>query len=133
MSVERRVLKSVSELSMFKYLLFFYLIFFILSVIVTVVIGLIAWVGLSSYGFDINSILESSGLGNTGLLFSFFGGGSVITIAILIIGGLIASVLYAGIGTVMVWIMNVVLKISGGIELRFLPEKEEQAKIKISP
>jgi len=133
MSVERRVLKSVSELSMFKYLLFFYLIFFILSVIVTVVIGLIAWVGLSSYGFDINSILESLGLGNTGLLFSFFGGGSVITIAVLIIGGLIASVLYAGIGTVMVWIMNVVLKISGGIELRFLPEKEEQAKIKISP
>jgi len=133
MSVERRVLKSVSELSMFKYLLFFYLIFFILSVIGTVVIGLIAWFGLSSYGFDINSILESSGLGNTGLLFSFFGGGSVITIAVLIIGGLIASVLYAGIGTVMVWIMNVVLKISGGIELRFLPKKEEQAKIKISP
>jgi hypothetical protein len=30
----------------------------------------------------------------------------------------------------MVWIINVVLKIIGGIELRFLPGKEAEAKAK---
>jgi hypothetical protein len=131
MNVERRVLRSISEFSMFKYLLIFYVIFFILSVIVMAIIGLIAWLGLSSFGVDINSILTSLGLENIGI-FNFFGGGTVITIVVLIVGGLIASVFYAAIGTLMVWIMNVVLRISGGIELRFLPKREEEVRIKES-
>ena len=131
MAVERKVLRSISELSMFKYLLIFYLIFFILSVIVMAVIGLIAWLGLSSSGIDINSMLASLGLEDTGIA-GFLGGGTVITIVISIVGGLFASVFYAAFGTLMVWIMNVILRISGGIELRFLPGKEEKISIKES-
>ena len=41
-------------------------------------------------------------------------------IVLSIVGGLIASVFYAAFGTLMVWIVNVVLRISGGIELRFI-------------
>lgn len=129
MAVERKVLRSISELSMFKYLLIFYLIFFILSVIVMAIIGLIAWLGLSSSGIDINSMLASLGLGDLGIS-RFLGGGMVITIVISIVGGLFASVLYAAFGTLMVWIMNVILRISGGIELRFLPGKKEKISIK---
>jgi len=131
MAVERKVLRSISEFSMFKYLLFFYLIFFILSVIVMAVIGLIAWLGLSSSGIDIEGMLANLGLGDMGIS-RFFGKGMVITIAISIVGGLLASILYAAFGTLMVWIMNVVLKISGGIELRFLPGKEGKVSIKKS-
>lgn len=131
MAVERKVLRSISELSMFKYLLIFYLIFFILSVILMAVIGLIAWLGLSSFDIDINSMLASLGLGDTGIS-GLLGGGIVITIVISIVGGLLASVFYAAFGTLMVWIMNVILRISGGIELRFLPGKEEKISIKES-
>ena len=130
MVVEKKVLRSISEFSMFKYLLVCYLIFFILSAIVMTIIGLIAWFGLSSFGFDINGILNSLGFGNIGLLFDFFGGGTAITIIVLVVGGLVASVFYAAVGTLIVWIINVVLKITGGIELRFLPRKEEEVKVK---
>lgn len=130
MAVERKVLRSISEFSMFKYLLIIYLIFFILSVIVMAIIGLIVWRGLSSFGIDnINSILASLGLGNINIS-DLFGRGMIIGIVISIVGGLIASVFYAAVGTLVVWIMNVVLKISGGIELRFLPGKEEKISIK---
>ena len=131
MAVERRVLKSVSEFSMFKYLLFFYLLFFLLSVIVMSIIGFIAWMILSASGAGMNNILDLFGLGNLPI-FSFLGGASIITIVILIIGGLFASVLYAAVGTFIVWIMNVVLKMSGGIELRFLPGKKEEVIVKTS-
>lgn len=130
MAVERRVLRSISEFSMFKYLLIFYVIFFILSVILMAIIGLIAWLGLSSFGIDnINSMLASLGLGNIDIT-NYFGRGMIIGIVISVVGGLIASVFYAAFGTLMVWIMNVILKISGGIELRFLPGKEEKISIK---
>ena len=130
MAVERKVLRSISEFSMFKYLLIIYLIFFILSVIVMAIIGFIVWRGLSSFGIDnINSILASLGLGNINIS-DFFGRGMIIGIVISIVCGLIASVLYAAVGILFVWIMNVVLKISGGIELRFLPGKEEKISIK---
>ncbi|MBM3702388.1 MAG: hypothetical protein FJW63_05290 [Actinobacteria bacterium] len=130
MAVERRVLRSISEFSMFKYLLIFYVIFFILSVILMAIFGLIAWQGLSSFGIDnINSMLASIGLENIDIT-DFFGRGMIIGIVISVVGGLIASVFYAAFGTLMVWIMNVILKISGGIELRFLPGKEEKISIK---
>ncbi len=128
MAVERKVLRSVSEFSMFKYLLVFYLIFFVLSAIVMTIIGLTAWFGLSSFDININSILESLGLGSIGALFNFFGWGTTVTIIVLVVGGLIASVFYAAIGTLVVWIVNVILKITGGVELRFLPRKEEIAE-----
>ena len=130
MAVERRVLRSISEFSMFKYLLIFYVIFFILSVILMAIFGLIAWQGLYSFGFDkVNSMLASIGLENIDIT-DFFGRGMIIGIVISVVGGLIASVFYAAFGTLMVWIMNVILKISGGIELRFLPGKEEKISIK---
>jgi nitrate reductase NapE component len=126
MDVERKVLRSVSELSMFKYLLVFYLIFFILSVILMGILGLIVWLGFSSFGVDINSVLEGFGLGNlSSYNFSLLGGG-VITIIMLIASGLFASVFYAAVGTLAVWIMNVVLRIIGGVELRFLMKKEKE-------
>jgi len=126
MDVERKVLRSVSELSMFKYLLVFYLIFFILSVILMGILGLIVWLGFSYFGVDINSVLEGFGLGNlSSYNFSLLGGG-VITIIMLIASGLFASVFYAAVGTLAVWIMNVVLRIIGGVELRFLMKKEKE-------
>jgi hypothetical protein len=130
LAVERKVLRSIGEFSMFKFLLVFYLIFFILSTIVLTIIGLIAWFGFSSFGIDINGILTSLGLANLEVLFSFFGGGTVVTIIVLVVGGLVASIFYAAVGTFIVWIINVVLKIIGGIELRFLPRKEAEAKVK---
>lgn len=130
LAVERKVLRSISEFSMFKYLLVFYLIFFILSAIVLTIIGLIGWLGLASFGVNINSILASLGLGNIGVLFSFLGGGTVVTIIVIVVCGLVASIFYAAAGTLVVWIINVVLKITGGIELRFLPGKEVETKVK---
>ena len=121
-NIERKVIRSISELSSFKFLLVFYLIFFILSVIIMGIIALLAWAGLSSFGINIPDILNSLGLGNLGLGnlgLANIGGGSVLYIVLSIVGGLIASVFYAAFGTLMVWIVNVVLRISGGIELRF--------------
>jgi hypothetical protein len=122
-NIERKVVRSISELSSFKFLLVFYLIFFILSVIIMGIIALLAWAGLSSFGINIPDMLNSLGLGNLGLGnlgLANIGGGSVLYIVLSIIGGLIASVFYAAFGTIMVWIVNVVLRISGGIELRFI-------------
>ncbi len=122
-NIERKVMRSISELSSFKFLLVFYLIFFIISVIIMGIVALLAWAGLASSGLNITDILNSFGLGNLG--FANFGlanisGGSVLYIVLGIVGGLIASVFYAAFGTLMVWIGNVILKISGGIELRFI-------------
>ena len=117
-NIERKVVRSISEFSSFKFLLVFYLIFFILSVIIMGIIALLAWAGLSSFGLNVNDILQSLGLGDLGWL--NIAGGSVLYIVLAIVGGLIASVFYAAFGTLMVWIVNVILKISGGIEIRFI-------------
>ena len=117
-NIERKVIRSISELSSFKFLLVFYLIFFIISVIIMGIVALLAWAGLSSSGINIPDMLNSFGIGNFGL--ANLGGGSVLYIVLAIVGGLIASVFYAAFGTLMVWIGNVVLRISGGIELRFV-------------
>ena len=122
-NIERKVVRSISELSSFKFLLVFYLIFFILSVIIMGIIALLAWAGLSSFGINIPDVLNSLGLGNLGfgnLGLANIGGGSVLYIVLSIVGGLIASVFFAAFGTLMVWIVNVILRISGGIELRFI-------------
>ena len=124
-NIERKVVRSISELSSFKFLLVFYLIFFIISVIIMGIVALLAWAGLASSGINIPDMLNSFGLGNFGL--ANLGGGSVLYIVLAIVGGLIASVFYAAFGTLMVWIGNVVLRISGGIELRFI-DREVRAK-----
>lgn len=123
--VNRKVLRSVSELSSFKFLLVFYLVFFIISVVIMGIIALLAWLGLSSSGLNITDILQSFGLSDFGLL--SLGGGSILYVVVAVIGGLVASVFYAAFGTLMVWILNVILKISGGIELRFI-EREDIVK-----
>jgi hypothetical protein len=123
--IDRKVLRSVSELSSFKFLLVFYLVFFIISVVIVGIIALLAWLGLSSSGLNIADILQSFGLSDFGLL--NLGGGSVLYVIVAIIGGLVASVFYAAFGTLMVWVLNVILKISGGIELRFI-EREDIVK-----
>ena len=129
-NIERKVIRSISELSSFKFLLVFYLIFFILSVIIMGIVALLAWAGLSSFGVNVPDILNSFGLGNLGFAnfgLGNIGGSSVLYIILGIVGGLIASVFYAAFGTLMVWIVNVILKISGGIELR-ITSREVKAK-----
>lgn len=123
--IDRKVLRSISELSSFKFLLVFYLIFFIISVVIVAIIALLAWLGLSSSGINLTDILQNFGISDFGLL--NLGGGTVLYVVVSIIGGLIASVFYAAFGTLMVWIINVILKISGGIELRFI-ERENVVK-----
>ncbi len=129
-NIERKVIRSISELSSFKFLLIFYLIFFILSVIIMGIVALLAWAGLSSFGVNVPDIFNSIGLGNLGFAnfgLGNIGGGSVLYIILGIVGGLIASVFYAAVGTLMVWIGNVILRISGGIELR-ITSREVKAK-----
>jgi len=130
MDVERKVLRSISELSMFKYLLVFYLIFFIISVVLMGILGLIAWLSISSLGLDTNRILVSLGLGNIVSDNLNLMGGGIVAVLIFIGSGLVASVFYAVVGTLAVWIMNVVLKIIGGVELRFFMKKEKEASPK---
>ena len=125
-TIDRKILRSISELSSFKFLLVFYLVFFIISIIIMGIIALLAWLGLSSTGLDITEILQSFGLGNLGI-FNIGGGSTLLYVIIAVIGGLIVSVFYAAFGTLMVWIGNVILRISGGIELRFI-EREEKPK-----
>ncbi len=123
--INRKVLKSIGELSSFKFLLVFYLVFFIISAII---MGLV-WLGLYFFGINIADMLQFNlqnfGLSDFGLL--NLGGGSVLYAVVAIIVGLAASVFYAAFGTFMVWIVNVILRISGGIELRFI-EREDIVK-----
>jgi len=123
-TIERKTLRSISELSSFKFMLVFYLVFFLISIIIMGIIALLAWLGLSSTGINISDIVQSFGINDYGL-FDLSGGSTVLYIVIAIIGGLVASVFYAAFGTLMVWIANVILKISGGIELRFM-EREDK-------
>jgi hypothetical protein len=125
-NIERKVLRSISELSSFKFMLIFYLIFFIISIIIMGIVAVLAWLGLSSTGISISDILQSFGIPDYGLL-NLAGGSTILYVVIAIISGLIASVFYAAFGTLMVWICNVILRISGGLELRFI-EREEAPK-----
>ncbi len=127
MQVERRLLKSISEFSIFKYVLVAYLIFFILFVIIFAVIGLIGWAVLASSGMTFEDVLNSvmpgmdinQMLGTVGLNIS----GGIIGIIIFIIIGLVASIFAAALAALETWILNVILRIIGGIELRFAPDK----------
>ncbi|MBM3706237.1 MAG: hypothetical protein FJW66_06915 [Actinobacteria bacterium] len=127
MRVERRVLKSISEFSLFKYVLVAYLIFFILFVIIFAIVGLIGWAALATSGIAFQDVLNSlipgfnieDMLGALGLGL----GGGILGIIIFIIIGLVASVFAAAFAALTTWIFNVVLRIVGGIELRFAPQE----------
>ena len=67
-TINRKVLRSISELSSFKFLLVFYLVFFVISVIIMGIIALLAWLGLSSTGISITDILQNFGIGDYGIL-----------------------------------------------------------------
>jgi len=123
MNVERKTLRSISELSMFKYILVGYLIFFIIFAIIVGIILLIVWAfGLTAGGFDIQSALAGMGIG----LPVFVGGGALWIILIIVIG-LVGSVFAAAVGALGTWIVNVIFRISGGIELRFAPKAKNLA------
>jgi hypothetical protein len=123
MKVERKVLKSISELSIFKMVLVIYLILFILFLIVFAISALIGWAFLAASGSTISGILANVdtllGLNLNGIMVGL--GGGILGIILFVIIGLIASVFAAAIATLFAWIFNVVLRIVGGIELRFAP------------
>jgi hypothetical protein len=119
-AVERRILRSISEWSAFKYLLVAYIIFYIISVLFFIAVGLISLLGFSFSIFDFSNIFALFGMEAPGIL---TGGPGGLSLLLLIIGGLLVSVFFAAFGAVAVWLLNVVLKISGGIELRLDPEQ----------
>ena len=127
MQVERKLLKSISEFSIFKYALVAYLIFFILFVIIFAIIGLIGWAVLASSGMTFEDALNTFMPGlNIGQMLGMVGlniGGGIIGIIIFIIVGLVASVFAAALAALVTWILNVILRIIGGIELRFAPDR----------
>lgn len=123
MNVERKTLRSISELSMFKYILVGYLIFFIIFAIVVGIILLIMWAfGFAAGGFNMQNTLASMGLG-----LPVFAGGGALWIILVIVIGLVGSVFAAAVGALGTWIVNVIFRISGGIELRFAPKEKNYA------
>jgi len=129
MKVDRRILRSVSEFSIFKYVLVAYLIFFILYVIIFAIIGLIGWAMLASSGITFQELINTfmpglnmnQMLGGMGLNI----GSGALGIILFIIVGLVASVFAAALAALSTWIFNVVLRITGGVELRFTPVRVE--------
>jgi len=123
MKVERRVVKSISELSIFKFVLVSYLIFFILFVIIFVIAGLLGWALLATSGLTIQDLIANfmPGINIAGLIGGL--GGGILGTVLFIIIGLVASVFAAALAALATWILNVVLRIVGGIELRFAPGK----------
>jgi len=140
MKVERKVLKSISELSMFKYVLVSYLIFFILFVIIFAVAALLGWALLATSGLTVQDLIVGligsflpmdiissfiPGINIAEMVGGLSGGigGGILGIVLFIIIGLVASVFAAALAAFSTWILNVILRIVGGIELRFVPSK----------
>ncbi len=126
-NVTRRIVGSISEWSVFKITIIAYLIFFALGVVVFAIFSLLSWMGLEISGLNFENMFENAGLATTMQSFGinitdmnlFAGGMGVTGIIIFIVVGLLFSVVFAAIVTFLTWIFNVILKISGGIELRF--------------
>jgi hypothetical protein len=129
MKVERKILKSISELSIFKLVIVIYLILFILFVIIFAVGALIGWAVLATSGIGATDIFKSisslTGLDMSGIMGGL--GGGILGIILFVVVGLVASVFAAAIATLFAWIFNVVLRIVGGIELRFALSKNTNA------
>ena len=126
--IQRRVVKSISEFSVFKIALVAYLLIFIITVILMAIVSLIAWAGFAASGINFNNLIGTSNIGsllsglgiNTSSLNFVFGTGSVIGVVLFIVFGLIFSIVFAAIATFWTWIFNVVIKISGGVEIRYI-------------
>jgi hypothetical protein len=136
MKVERRIVRSISEFSVFKFVLVAYLIFFILFVIIFAIIGLIGWALIASSGVVLSDVLNSliPGLDLSGMLggLGIGMGGGVLGLVLFVVLGLVASVFVAAGAALVAWLVNVVLKIIGGIELRFAPDKNPDALDSVS-
>jgi len=126
--IQRRVVKSISELSVFKIALIAYLIIFILTVILASIIALITWAGFAASGINLNNLLASSAIGQMLTVFGItlpnlnlvLGTGSIIGIVLFIVLGLLFSVVFAALAAFWTWIFNVIIKISGGVEIRYI-------------
>jgi len=129
--IQRRVIRSISEWSIFKYVLISYLIFFVLFVILFAIIALISWAGLAASGLTISNVLSMMGLDNMLQMYGVnlesiaIGTGSVVGIILFLVFGLLFSIVYAAVAVLWTWILNVILKISGGIEVRYSVTKQE--------
>jgi len=138
-NVTRRMVISISEWSVFKIIIIAYLIFFALGVVVFAIFSLLTWLGLEISGLSFANMLENMGFASMTQSFGvnitdmnlFAGGMGVTGIIIFIVVGLLFSVVYAAIVTFFTWILNVILKISGGIELRFI-DKNAVVENKVS-
>ena len=138
-NVTRRIVISISEWSVFKIIIIAYLIFFALGIVVFAIFSLLTWLGLEISGLSFANMLENMGFASMTQSFGvnitdmnlFAGGMGVTGIIIFIVVGLLFSVVYAAIVTFFTWILNVILKISGGIELRFM-DKNAVVENKVS-
>ncbi len=129
-NIQRRVIKSISEWSVFKVTIFTYLIFYALgvlffSIFFLIVFGVIRPSGPNFSGMGAQNLLQLFGINIPGMNL-FRGGLTTPTIIIFVLVGLLLSILFAGISVLYTWIFNVILKISGGIELRFIERGENQ-------
>ncbi|MDD5658389.1 MAG: DUF3566 domain-containing protein [Actinomycetota bacterium] len=125
--VQRRIIKSISEWSVFKIAIVAYLIVFILSVIIFGIIAVITWAGFKASGINLNNLFANTNFGS--MLSGFgiklpnlnivFGTGGIVGIVLFIVFGLLFSVVYAAIAVFWTWIFNVIIKISGGLEIRY--------------
>ena len=68
--VQRRIIKSISEWSVFKIAIVAYLIVFILSVIIFGIIAVITWAGFKASGINLNNLFANT---NFGSMLSGFG------------------------------------------------------------
>jgi len=127
-NISRKTVRSISEWSIFKITIIAYLIFFALGVVMFAIFLLITWTGLRVSGLGIADMLGGTNLAPMMQAFGvditdmsmFVGGLGVTSIIIFVVVGLLFSVVYAAISTFATWIFNVILRISGGLELRFI-------------
>ena len=126
--IQRRVVKSISEFSVFKIALIAYLIIFILTVILVAIISLITWAGFQASGINLNNLLQNTPIGQFLPAFGItlpnlnlvLGTGGIISIVLFIVLGLLFSIVFAAVAAFWTWIFNVILKISGGVEIRYI-------------
>ena len=144
--IQRRVIKSISEFSVFKIALIVYLVVFVITVIFAALSALIMQSVLPILGNSITSLLQTSGIGDLLTMFginvpdigaiigssgSIFSSGPVVIIVVaLIIGGLLFSVIFAAVAAFWTWIFNVIIRISGGIEIRYI-DRTKKAETQI--
>lgn len=116
--VNKVILKNIGIKSVFKYFTIFYLFFY----------GLFLFIGSIAYlaGKVIGIIPGQFGVNQIGPLFDKWGigflnyfGTGIFAVITFIITGFALSLVWGLLGILVAWIINIILKISAGIELRF--------------